>query len=116
MTAPLLSDDRARRDLEEVIEHIIPTKEPQHILPRRDLLPAARRDVCVVQDREPEPGVGIRVRGDASDDEVVEGAVVVGVVGDVEEFGPGVEGRGAGGTGDDVFAVVGPVADVGVAG
>ena len=117
MTAPLLSDDRARRDLEEVIEHGIPTKNPQHILPRRDLHPAARRDVCVVQDREPEPGVvDFRVRRDAADDEIVEGDVVAPVVGDVEEFGPGVEGRGEGGAGDDVFAVVGPVADVGAAG
>ena len=34
----------------------------------------------------------------------------------MQEFGPGVEGGGAGGTRDEVVAVVGPVADVGAAG
>ena len=65
-------------------------KRPQHILPQRDFLPAARRDVFVVQEQEPEPRIGIRVSGDLGDDEVVEGGVVEGVVGDVQEVGPGV--------------------------
>ena len=50
------------------------------------------------------------------DDEVVEGGVVAGVVGDVQEFGPGVQGSGAGVARNEVVAVVGPVADVGAAG
>ena len=108
-------DDHIRRDLEEVVECKI-IKRPQHILPWRDFLPAARRDVFVVQEQEPEPGVGIRVGGDLGDDEVVEGGVVAGVVGDVQEFGPGVESGGAGGARDEVVAVVRPVADVGAAG
>ena len=56
------------------------------------------------------------VGGDLRDEEVVEGGVVAGVVGHVQEFGPGVEGRGAGGARDGIVAVVGPVADVGAAG
>ena len=116
MTATGLGiDDHIRCDLEEVVQRDI-IKRPQHVLARRDLLPAARRDVLVVQEREPESSVGVRVGGDLRDEEVVEGGVVAGIVGDVQKFGPGVEGRGAGGARDEVVAVVGPVADVGAAG
>ena len=116
MTATRLGvDDRVWRDLEEVVQREI-LKRPQHILPRLDFLPAARRDVFVVQQQEPESGIGIRIGGDSGDDEVVEGGVIAGVVRDVQEFGPGVEGRGAGVARNKVVAVVGPVADVGAAG
>ena len=116
MTATGLGvDDSAWRDLEEVVQCEI-VKSLQHILPRRDILPAARRDVFVVQQQEPESGIGIRIGGDSGDDEVVEGGVIAGVVGDVQEFEPGIEGRGAGVAGNEVVAVVGPVADVGAAG
>ena len=104
--------DHVGRDLEEVVQRDI-IKRPQHILPRRNFLPAARRDVLVVQEQEPEPGVGVGVGGDLRDEEVVEGGVVAGVVGHVQKLGPGVEGRGAGGARDGVVAVVGPAADVG---
>ena len=117
MTATSLGvDDRGRRHIEEVVQREI-IKSPQHILARRNFLPAARRDIFVVQEQEPESNVDIRVRGYSGDDEVVEGGVIAGVVGDVKEFGPGVRRRGgAGGAWDEVVAVVGSVADVGAAG
>ena len=116
MTAARLGvDDRVWRCLEEVVRREI-IKSPQHILHRRDFLPAARRDIFVVQEQELESGIGIRIGGNSGDDEVVEGGVVAGVVGDVQEVGPSVEHRGTGGARDEVVAVVGPVADVGAAG
>ena len=67
-------DHRLRRDFEEVVQCEI-VKSPQHILPRRHFLPAARRDVLVVQEQEPESRVGVRIGGDLRDDE---GGVVAG--------------------------------------
>ena len=107
MTAARLGGDhRLRRDFEEVVQCEI-VKGPHHILPRRHFLPAARRAVFVVQQQEPESGVGFRIGEDLRDDEVVEGGVVAGVLAHVQELRPGVQGPGAGGARDEVVAVVG---------
>lgn len=116
MTRPFLRNNLIRRDLQEI--HLAErVKRPKHLVSRLHLeLTATDRGKLIVHQQTPELGGCLGGSADGGDEEIVKGLGESAVVGEVCEFGGGVQGVGWGVAGGGVGGEVGAVAEVGATG